>query len=266
MIVKEHDRNIKLKILSLVTIPMLLQVQLVPLVWPPAWYPRSDIIGGLAIGIYLYYNRTMEEYPAYLCTVGYAAIKDGVKGYVTAGHCFDGVTGNFNPPNIWWWNIYQPPNGLNRRYVGSPSHVYGDADYIDTGFVPYSNVKPLVLTLDALGNPFIAPVKGVIRWSDISVNMSVYKTGSVSGVTQGHVKYMFTHFLGSDWVVVIEGNPSINGDSGGPVYIKVPVRIDGFWTYDIYLVSIVYAVAGNRTYTISVDGISNEVGIQPMQG
>ncbi len=244
---------------------MLLQVQLIPLVWPPAWYPRSDIIGGLAIGIYLYYDRTMEEYPTSICTVGYAAIKDGVEGYVTAGHCFDGVTGYFNPPNMWWWKVYQPPNGSNIRYVGSPSHVYGDADYIDTGFVPYSNVKPLVLTLDALGNPFMAPVKRMIPWFEITRGMEVYKTGSISGVTYGEVDNKYITFLRVKWVVKIVGEPSTGGDSGGPVYVKKPVRIDWFWTYEIHLVSIVSGGTPFSTYTISVHGIFLETNIQPIR-
>lgn len=59
-----------------------------------------SLVGGAKIQIYNYYDYLLsEEYMGY-CTVGYAAILNGKKGYVTSGHCFDGTVGDLNEPHM----------------------------------------------------------------------------------------------------------------------------------------------------------------------
>ncbi len=252
--------NIALRAFSVITIALLLLGQLA-IAWPPAHQSYSEAIGGVHIKIYKFYERSLQEYLVGTCTLGYAAELNGVSGIVTAGHCFDGITGNYDPPEIWWWTVYQPDRtGL---YVGSPSHVYGDLSYIDTAFIPSSHVSPSILTKDPYGNAAVLPVESIVPWSSISVGMAVTKTGSNSGVENGHVQGYYMNLYGLKWVVRYINMSAVPGDSGGPVYQRTLVREEGYWTYQISLIAIMVAVDGTYVYSISVDGIQTEVGIVP---
>ncbi len=236
--------------------------------WPPSYNHYIYPIGEISIGIYQYIDNTGQEIPFYQCTTGYSAVKSGIKGIVTAGHCFDGTLGDFTPPAVWWWKVYQPNNLNINWFLGSPSNVYGDLAYIDSAFIPNSNVRPKILTLDPYGNPTELPVKGYIFWWNVPLGEQVFKTGSSSGVSGGMILFKSRFYGDLRWVIGIENMSVSEGDSGGPVYTRRLVRIDSLYTYEIYLLSILSAIdtQQNIVLTISVDKIRSEVGIFPITG
>lgn len=207
------------------------------------------------------------------CSIGYAATdSSGHVGYVTAGHCFDGTTGG----GYWWWNVYQP-NYRGSNYVGTPTIVEGDGDYVDTGFTVWNEVSPEVLTLNPdTGEVEPLLVYGYIRWSTLvywnstGYWVTLYKTGRTTGVTYGTFEKVRTSFTIPDGsgrtlnYAVFASFDVLPGDSGGPIYIYYRVRMGGVTMWTVKLVGIVSYLTLSGGIGVSVDGIRMELGITPI--
>ncbi len=245
--------------------------------WEPSTEPERPIKGGYKIDIDKYYFDSGSYSHFGECTSGYVASFSGYTGYITAGHCIDGIAN----PALYYdydWVIYQPSHLLRYSYyAGSPVAAYGDFSYIDTAFIWYDDVEPRILTVDAYGNPVNAPVVSYYSWNEIHEyrtleGVTIMKTGFATGVTSGEYEYSFTEIKTADGVtykyLIFFTYTSSPGDSGGSVYKRILERIDGEWVTEAKLIGhhigrfkylgIWYAGA------ISADGVRLEVGITPL--
>ncbi len=263
--------KIKYGIVIIVWFLMLSFNVLVYSVWEPSNEPYRPIVGGARIEVYKYYDYLLSEKYVGYCTVGYAAVLNGKKGYVTSGHCFDGTVGDFNEPYMWWWNVYQPYKSIYRDYYsGSPIYVKGNGSDVDVGFVEYSNVSYRVLTY----NPSFSsideyPIDDVVPWVSILdySNVLIWKTGAKSGITNGHILGIAEYWPSEDLKYVIFTDLySDEGDSGGPVYIREIIRIDSISTIRLKLIGIISKGLPevSESYVVSADGIRFITSINPI--
>ncbi len=150
------------------------------------------------------------EGPTYLSTIGYSAIRYGVRGYVVAGH----LGYNFVNPTPLDTIFYQPMCALgnNAGYVTAVGGTYSDS-----AFVEYSNVGPYIYTV-----PWGFHL-GIVNGYRDPINYEyLYMSGISSGWCGGEVLNAHVDvYDGPPFTVLynqaIINLPTLPGDSGAPV-------------------------------------------------
>ncbi len=198
--------------------------------------PYRPVIGGVKIATYQYSEGYVYEIAG---TVGFAAVRNGVKGVVTNQHVLVSVG----------YPTYQPESPY---YIGNVMAVGGE--YSDSAFVPYSNVDNVIYS-----NHIIA------SYENPSVGAPVRMSGLSSDITYGHVTNYadVEHSLyGMLYNQVIATYSATHGDSGAPIY--EPVYHEYVTIYGIHWGRVTYI----ETYSIfsPIGGIINDLGIQPLTG
>ena len=136
------------------------------------------------------------------CSVGFKAVLNGATGFVTAGHCTDGNTGEtVGQPNYAFWdhigtvtaNSYSTDSTADALFVDADEHI-SDRIYnnIDVNVAGYTTV------LDG-------------------VHMEGHVSRGVFGVV---VDDSYSSLVGGVWIddMVAVSYVGQSGDSGGPVY------------------------------------------------
>ena len=140
----------------------------------------------------------------YGCSMGFRTTYNGKKGYVTAGHCSDGIANNLIPSGDVIKHQYKNNEKFDYDFVATNSSY----NPVNTLMHPNGDIKTLAVTSSC---------------PTITVNMSIAKDGYNTGYTEGKVKtlnYTANYANG----VTIKGlvktdAKSDEGDSGGVVFI-----------------------------------------------
>lgn len=139
------------------------------------------------------------------CSMGYRVKINGDKGYITAGHCFDGVGDNAT-------------GGTVERYRHS-----GDVDaaFVKTNILTFpSNALQYTSGSITTLNNTLCPT--------LSLNQAIAKSGYKTGYTSGQIKNLnySANYSGEYFTGLIATNYSSgSGDSGGAVF--VPTNVSG---------------------------------------
>jgi len=210
------------------------------------------------------------------CSIGYPAIVYGIRGYVTAGHCFNGQISGIN----WEGHVFQPSRFINNSYAGAPLIVDGDFYNTDSAFVEYYDVSSNLMTRVS-GIWINAQITDYYSWNEIHFGnilfgLTIYKTGINTTVTSTYVYSYRSYLLKYEYddgiwrlfkyIIYIPNLYAGKGDSGGPVYTLETYYLDGMLAGNASLVGIVIGKKGSDTMVISVDGIRYEIGISPIIG
>lgn len=161
--------------------------------------PYRPIIGGIQV------QSRDQGVTMPSSTLGWSAVRSGVKGYVVASHI------GYNRLIPIGSTIYQPtypsyPAGT----VRDRKHVYADAAWVE-----FSNVIAKIYLTPGL-------IVSVNFYQDPSVGSTVYMSGLASGLVNGTVRYInVDEQLPLGWLYdqAIASYPRASGDSGAPVYI-----------------------------------------------
>ncbi|WP_202320801.1 S1 family peptidase [Archaeoglobus neptunius] len=218
---------------------------------------RTDRIRPLVGGIKIQSRK--------ICTLGFIAVRNGVEGFVTAGHC-----GNVSNA------VYQPEFTGNFRedLVGRIAADPGGPRYSDAVFVE----NPIVNSIFRIFNEH-NPSKHYPVFSEMqaqSEGMYVCKGGITTGETCGWIEEVGYDIIGTYpeygtiYDQVLATYVSKEGDSGGPVYydpLDTWIRnwcIDryGVKCVDIYGIQVALASYGSRTYSVysPISGIERDLG------
>lgn len=139
------------------------------------------------------------------CSMGYRVKIGGKAGYITAGHCFNGVGDSATGGTV-----------KNYKYSGKV-----DAAFVQTNIItfPSNSLKYTSGSITTLNNN-LCPI--------LSLNMAIAKSGYSTGYTSGQIKnlnysatYNGTYFTG----LIAANYSSAGGDSGGAVF--VPNNVNG---------------------------------------
>ncbi|WNY28218.1 hypothetical protein MmiEs2_04020 [Methanimicrococcus stummii] len=212
---------------------------------PELEYERKHrpLVGGVKIN-----NQTQ-----WIGTSGYSVKKGNINGFVTAAHCVDYTN----------MTVYQPSFSSNNS-VGTSTITY---EYIDATFVPYNNVNASIyFENDSYPNGTNLSVGGY--YSIKSVNDTVWKSGTTTGLTQGNLTgYLYGYQTSGDGPEVfimgkIVPHISDGGDSGSPIFV---IRGDG----KAYLVGVLHGGIGEfnvdgHTYFTPTGEINERLGVVPL--
>lgn len=145
------------------------------------------------------------------CSMGYRVKIDGSVGYLTSGHCFNGVGDEATGGKVTKW---QRSDKVDAAFV--KINFLSLAAYIPSNDLKYPDPKGIIKTLNNDSCPIL------------SLNMNVAKSGNKTGYTTGKIKnlnysanyegFYQTGLVATDYV-------STGGDSGSPVF--VPENVNG---------------------------------------
>jgi hypothetical protein len=222
------------------------------------------IVGGLQI-----------NFPGFLCTLGFNAIRSGQNSFITNSHCTDTQGGTEGTP---YW---QPLESVDPVQIGTevddPLYVRGTGDngcprgrrcrFSDASRAAYA--PGITFTLGSIARTTgpnnnsitIDPANAsfsINREGSASVGQTANKIGRTTGWTQGAVTRtcVNTGVLGSNIVQLCQTFVSAGvgaGDSGSPVFIE--------GRRGVTLVGILWGGSGSTTYVFSpIANIEQELG------
>jgi hypothetical protein len=185
-------------------------------------------------------------------TLGYPVIKNNnsltTRGFITVAHLF--------PENGTVGSLYQPEYSSSNFVAGGL--INNINSQIDAIYVKFANVEPAI----HVGDDPVLSAKS--RTSENESKMMIYgssnpsgelrRFGKATGNTGGYYigyernfkfdrsdKYLDTVYI----MNATDGDASIEGDSGGPIYIGMNVTISGKTDYQAFMVGI---TNGRREY------------------
>jgi hypothetical protein len=192
----------------------------------------TNLIGGIKL-------RSGNAYS----TLSFAAEdSSGTTGFVMSGHAAEsvGVGGS----------IYQPDTS---RLVGSVEDIGGN--YADAAWVEATNVEAKVYHQDT------DVTKDVTDSGEPSKHLTVYMSGVTSGKQRGSVKILYreiTHpIYGSLDDQCAATYDSAAGDSGAPVYKLTATGVK--------IVGVHWGRNGDYAYFSPISGVSNDLGVEPLE-
>jgi len=181
-------------------------------------------------------------------TLGWSATRNGVNGFVVAGHL------GYNRPTQLNSTIYQPtyPN----YPTGNVNAVGGS--FADVAWVPFSNVAAKIYFDSGI-------IVSVNFYQEPVLNHTVYMSGLTSGLVSGTVKYLYVDvshpIFGTLRRQVLANYPRASGDSGAPVYEPVSGYGRGMegihWGYTTYNGQVLAAFS-------PCSGVNTDTGAVPM--
>jgi len=178
-------------------------------------------------------------------TLGYAAVREGVKGHVVSGHAFRNVDMAVHQPNRhWlfpWWNR-----------VGFVSVVGGF--WADASFVPYDDVTNQIYITSTFR-------RNITAFADPVVGLTVWKSGITTDITQGVVverrSTIGSPTFGTLYDQWLANYSSAGGDSGSPVYTT-------WGTSDAIIRGIHVGQLGDYAVFSPESGVWRDVGATPL--
>lgn len=210
------------------------------------WRP---VIGGILVQ-----NLSSDGDWIILTTLGYAAKKDGIKGWVMTGHAdYDGT---YKRPTPLGTTMYQPTCGTGNE-VGQVKKVGGT--YADAAWVEFSNVSPQVWC-SGIGysiNGYEDPVVGMKN-----VWMSGWKSGTPDGTVENKLNKVQEdvmvggsfRWLYNQWVVSFSCQ---EGDSGAPIVYE-----GGHYVRPI--IGVLVGEYGNKSVFSPQSGVTDDTGAVPL--
>lgn len=139
----------------------------------------------------------------YDCSVGFRAIRGSDYGFVTAGHCFSGLTGNTLTSGVGTIKVNKLSNGIDAAFVKTNS-----------GYNVSNNVYANGGKTSKLNLTMVCP------W--LGSGAIVAKSGRRTGYSEGQVTYPTFQEVDNGVVMLYLVGTNANaffGDSGAPVYI-----------------------------------------------
>ncbi len=177
-------------------------------------------------------------------TLSFAAKKsDGTKGYVTVQHIVQNIGDQ----------MYQPTTASENE-LGTVSII--SDHYADACFVPYSDVAAKI----HVGSGNTLPVKSYVASvpSDSLRGTHVYKSGRITGVTDGYITGVEDLYLGMQYYDML--NTSVHcegGDSGAPLYTKPT-------SSECRLYGICKSSSSTYSHFSSLYGVKHDLGVTPI--
>ena len=203
----------------------------------------SPLIGGIQTATK--FNATFNNY----CTLGFDAKRtsDNAAGFVFAGHCENGLTGN---------PVYQPDTGTT---VGTAStYVYSSGTDCDCGWVKLSNGITINDKVFHTGSSTYT-ILNVTAQSHQPAGKFIQMSGVASGIATGSVSM-------NDVMITIDGvsfNHQVKasltaakGDSGAPITNST----------DTSLFGEVIGGSGSTTYYSPEDRVAADLGVTIITG
>ena len=189
-------------------------------------------IGGIEIGITISPNNFK------ICTLGFKATRnsDGAPGFVTAGHCEDGLTGH---------SVLQPHTGSS---IGTAStEVYSNGSDCDCGWVKLNSGVSISDAIFNTGSSTYTPTS-LTAQSGQTAGTLIKQSGLASGIQTGSVTMNDVSITNTDGITilhVVKDSMTVRcTDSGAPVTNSAGTSLFGL------------VVAGNVGTTCNVGTIT----------
>ena len=200
---------------------------------------ERPIIGGVSIA----------SANKFLGTLGYPVVKNnnasGTRGYIVASHLI---------PMNQTSTIYQPFQTNSSNY--SIGNANNNQTKIDISYVVFSNIQPIIHVgkdpvLQNMNKRTSENKTKMVIYGGTNPSGEIRKYGGITGNTGGyHVAYAYNltapNIPGKiiDTVGIMNGTASVDGDSGGPVYMGMNVSLgNGVTDYQAFIIGSAFASA-----------------------
>lgn len=181
-------------------------------------------------------------------TLGFPAVRNGVVGFVTAGHGSPGTGGVFKYTN--------PYTGATLTVGSVIANAFTNGSNADALFIKAASGITTTTELYFGGTLYGAST------ASLPVNTLVYKYGSATGLTSGYVQNTNATIVDGDGIKTtgcyVTNYESENGDSGGPVLVYAGYSL-GETLYTLYGIHI--GSFENNSFYSPYANIANKLGV-----
>lgn len=181
-------------------------------------------------------------------TLGFPATRNGVTGFVTAGHGSPGTGGVFKYTN--------PYTGTTSTVGSVTANAFTNGSSADALFIKAASGITTTTELHFGGTLFGAST------ASLPVNTLVYKYGSATGLTSGYVQNTNATVIDGDGIKTtgcyVTNYESESGDSGGPVLVYAGYSL-GETLYTLYGIHV--GASGSNSFYSPYTNIVSKLGV-----